>query len=428
MALDPFEDMGIEEVPKEWKIKPLSELFEVQHGISLTPKRRSKDANYPMLRTTNIYWGRINIENVDHSWFSEKEIESLKPAYGDLFVCEGGDIGRTAIWKNELGVVGFQNHLHRLRKKSEEVLPEFYAYWMQFAILLKGQYTNHGNKTTIPNLSQSSLKRFQVLFPPFEEQLRISYILSELQNALNIEEKTIELLNKVKRSLLRKLFSEGIEHQELIDTEIGLLPACWKINLLGNVVRLTKKPREVDTQGLKVPFIAMKNLSDQKIEISGYEMKNTSDITSGVYCEKGDLILSKITPSFENGKAGILEEIPTKYAYATTEVYPLKVNDAELNKYFLFYFLKRQDLRNELAGKMEGSTGRKRLPKDVLLKVHIPLPANPEQAEISNILRSVDYRIAIEEQRRYYHKKLFETMLSRLMSGELRVKNLVMRE
>lgn len=426
MAIDLLEEMGIEEVPKEWKIKTLSELFDVQHGISLTPMRRTKKANYPMLRTSNIYWGRINIENIDYSWFSEREIELLKPIYGDLFVCEGGDIGRTAIWRNELSSVGFQNHLHRLRKKSAEVSPQFYAYWMQFAVLVKGIYVNQGNKTTIPNLSQSRLKGFHVLAPPFEEQLRISYILSKLQNASDSVEKTINLLNEIKRSLLHKLFSEGVEHEELIDTEIGPLPANWKIKLLGDLVKFTKKPRGGDLDDIQTPFIAMNDLSDQKIEISGYKLKNMDEITSGVYCEKGDLLLAKITPSFENGKAGILENLPTKHAYATTEIYPFKVDDTELNKYFLFYFLKRQGVRRELANKMEGSTGRKRLPKDALLKIHIPLPTISEQVKISDILRTVDDRITIEEQIKYYLRRLFESLLDKLMTGELRVNDLVM--
>jgi len=60
-----------------------------------------------MLRTSNIGWGKISLEKIDYSWFSDDEIKNLNLQYGDLLVCEGGDIGRTAMWTGELEKVGY---------------------------------------------------------------------------------------------------------------------------------------------------------------------------------------------------------------------------------------------------------------------------------------------------------------------------------
>jgi type I restriction enzyme S subunit len=137
---------------------------------------------------------------------------------------------------------------------------------------------------------------------------------------------------------------------------------------------------------------------------------------------KGDLIVAKITPSFENGKQGIVEDIPLDFAYATTEVWPLHGKKNVSSTLYLFYYLKKPDVRNEIAGKMEGATGRRRVPKSVLENLKIPFPSYHEQQQIAHILNRLDKKIEAEEKRKQVLKELFKTMLHKLMCGEIRLK------
>jgi len=210
-----FKDTEIGRIPMEWEIKKISELFSIEHGISITPKRRKLRANYPMLRTSNIGWGKISLEKIDHSWFSDDEIKNLNLQYGDLLVCEGGDIGRTAMWTGELEKVGYQNHLHRLRKRYDSVSPLFYMYWMQYAILYSHLYINEGNKTTIPNLSKSKIMNFNVVYTTYEEQKRIADILSAIDNKISIEEKRKDSFENLFKSMLNKLMTGQIRVKTL---------------------------------------------------------------------------------------------------------------------------------------------------------------------------------------------------------------------
>jgi len=210
-----FKDTEIGRIPKEWEIKKISELFSIEHGISITPKRRKLRVNYPMLRTSNIGWGKISLEKIDYSWFSDDEIKNLNLQYGDLLVCEGGDIGRTAMWTGELEKVGYQNHLHRLRKKYDSVSPLFYMYWMQYAILYSHLYINEGNKTTIPNLSKSKIMNFNVVYTTYEEQKRIADILSAIDNKISIEEKRKDSFENLFKSMLNKLMTGQIRVKNL---------------------------------------------------------------------------------------------------------------------------------------------------------------------------------------------------------------------
>ncbi len=69
----------------------------------------------PFLRTSNVFWDEIDITTVDEMSMSEDELAGKSLLPGDLLVCEGGEIGRAAVWEGQVDVMSFQNHLHRLR-------------------------------------------------------------------------------------------------------------------------------------------------------------------------------------------------------------------------------------------------------------------------------------------------------------------------
>ena len=175
------------------------------------------------------------------------------------------------------------------------------------------------------------------------------------------------------------------------ETELGPLPEDWGISRLGEVVALSRKPRGLRFEDYdEVPFIPMELVpSDGKMR-TRYATKPGATISSGVYCEPGDILLAKITPSLENGKQGMVpQSLPEDFAVATTEVYPLKPTPDLVDPGFLFMYLLDSSVRRELAGKMEGSTGRQRLPKHVINDLSLPLPPIPDQQSIAHVLRTV---------------------------------------
>ncbi|MCY4042386.1 MAG: restriction endonuclease subunit S, partial [Candidatus Dadabacteria bacterium] len=114
--------------------------------------------------------------------------ETLKLKQNDLLVCEGGDIGRTAIWKGEIEECYYQNHIHRLRAKDGDIDPVFYMYWFQFAIQMKSIYGTFGNRTTIPNLSGKTLSKFALPTPALPEQKRIAETLRTIDRKVEHHE------------------------------------------------------------------------------------------------------------------------------------------------------------------------------------------------------------------------------------------------
>jgi len=174
-------------------------------------------------------------------------------------------------------------------------------------------------------------------------------------------------------------------------TELGPLPEEWEVESVENVTEFSKKPRD-----LKIPetedviFIPMEVIPDNGSEITKWEYRKYKNISSGSFVRKGDFVVAKITPSFENGKQALLDNLPAEYAYATTEVWALHANSkGSIHLPFLYNYIRLPSIRGEVAGAMEGSTGRQRVPKHVIAKLKIPLPPLPEQKKIASVLSAV---------------------------------------
>lgn len=195
---------------KGWRWVRLGDIFETQQGVSMSPKRRIGISPYPFLRTLNVRWGYVDTSNLDHMDFSKEEVSRLALRPGDLLVCEGGEVGRTAIWKGEVETCLYQNHIHRLRQREDEVVPEFYMFWMEAAFKVFGLYKGQESKTAIPNLSSGRLNQFKIPLPSFEEQKRFVVYLQNIRektiNIQKIQEETEKEVEKLREAILHKAF------------------------------------------------------------------------------------------------------------------------------------------------------------------------------------------------------------------------------
>ena len=173
------------------------------------------------------------------------------------------------------------------------------------------------------------------------------------------------------------------------------LPKTWSLRKITDEYRFTRKPRGLSSNGNGNAFIPMDMIPIGSMYVSHYEVRER--VGSGTYFENGDFLLAKITPSFENGKQAIAA-IDRPHAYATTEVIPIQEVEEKSDKRFLYYYLLHPEVRNDLAGRMEGSTGRQRLNKTVVGNHQMPFPPYAEQQKIAYVLSVVQR--AMEQQER----------------------------
>ena len=224
----------------------------------------------PFLRTSNVLWDEIDLTSVDEMSIPDHELQAKLLQPGDLLVCEGGEIGRAAIWEGEVETMSFQNHLHRLRPSVEGVDPRFYVYFLQSAFTQLGIFEGAGNKTTIPNLSRSRLAGLEVPLPEIGEQRAIVTALARVRKAIEIQKESIDLARELKRTAMRKLFTRGLRGEPQKETEIGLVPASWELVPIGNVFEIEQGlslKGNLALAGQGTPFLRTSNVYWGRVDL-----------------------------------------------------------------------------------------------------------------------------------------------------------------
>src|SRR6266704_3867923 len=193
------------------------------------------------------------------------------------------------------------------------------------------------------------------------------------------------------------------------------LPGEWSLVLLSKVATLSKKPRDLDPSSYEeIAFVPMDLIPDAQLYLQTWDIRSASEVKSGVYFTEGDLLLAKITPCLENGKQGIARGIPNGWGFATTEVFPIHATD--IDSEFLAFYLNLPSVRRFLASRMEGSTGRQRLPRSVIENLSISLPEIEEQRAIAGVLRAVQQSKEVSEKVITGTRELKRSLLRRLFT------------
>ena len=155
------------EIPESWEWVRIGEIFNHSSGKQLSSSN-IEGTLHNYITTSNLYWGRFELDNLKSMYYKDSELEKCTAKQGDLLVCEGGDIGRSAIWPYDYDIC-LQNHVHRLRPYDSRYTEfVFYIMWFYKDIGLIG-----GKGIGIQGLSASALKSIIIPLPPLAEQKRI---------------------------------------------------------------------------------------------------------------------------------------------------------------------------------------------------------------------------------------------------------------
>ena len=110
---------------KKWEIHTFNEIATSRLGKMLDAKQQTRKHSYPYLANVNVQWFRFEIDNLNQMDFDESDRVEFELKDGDLLVCEGGEIGRCAVWHNQLQPCFFQKALHRIRCDRRIIHPDY---------------------------------------------------------------------------------------------------------------------------------------------------------------------------------------------------------------------------------------------------------------------------------------------------------------
>jgi type I restriction enzyme S subunit len=193
------------EVPEHWEVAALRHRYSQCLGKMLDSKRITGRHPRPYLRNTDVQWDRINVENLPTMDIPPAEYSRYIVQPGDLLVCEGGDVGRCAIWSGAMDVCGYQKALHRLRplNPSRDV-PRFMYFALRAAA--KCNAFNDGHLSTIAHLTGDKLRAHRFPFPPVAEQellvTFLDYESRKVDQAISTAHREISLFHEYRTRLI----------------------------------------------------------------------------------------------------------------------------------------------------------------------------------------------------------------------------------
>ena len=207
------------EIPATWEWCRLGYIFSHCTGKALNGTNR-KGNLYTYITTSNLYWDRFELSSLKEMYFTEEELGKCTATKGDLLVCEGGDIGRSAIWNYDYNI-RIQNHIHKLRSYIP-LCTRFFYYVMY---LYKGIGYIGGKGVGIQGLSSGALHNILIPTPSINEQKRIiSQIEAIMPIAVKYEKSQEELNqlndsihNRLRKSILVPQIPEERTAQELLE-------------------------------------------------------------------------------------------------------------------------------------------------------------------------------------------------------------------
>ena len=436
------------DIPESWEWVTLKQIAVTALGKTLD-KSKNIGEYRPYLCSINVYWTGIDLSTVKQARFEDSELSKYQLNKGDLLICEGGDVGRSAVWDRDEEMY-YQNALHRVRFYGN-IEPRFFQLLMES---YKGAkiLDNYSKGMTIKHLVQNSLNSIYFPLPPLAEQRRIVEKIKQLTPYLKkygSVETTLSNLNlafpdDLKKSILQyavqgklvpqdpadesasvllerirtekeKLIKSGKikrdKHESFIfrrdnsyyekvdgierciDDELPFeIPKNWEWCRLGTILqKLTDGTHSTPKYAASgIPFISVKDIGSGKISFESTKFISEEEhelLASRCDPHRDDILLTKV------GTTGIPVLVDTDRPFSIfVSVAQLRFSTELLDKFFLIYLLKSPLVQTQCRENTKGVGNKNWVMRDIAnTLICIPPLAEQKriQASLANVLKSI---------------------------------------
>ena len=242
----------------------------------------------PYLANIDVRWGNFNLDNLSEMRFESDEQDRYGLKFGDLVICEGGEPGRCAIWKNQIPNMKIQKALHRVR--VHDCLDyRFLFYWFLLAGKT-GELEQYFTGATIKHMPGEKLKSIIIDLPPIEIQRHIAEILSAYDDLIENNQKQIKLLEEAAQRLYKEWFVDLRFPDHEITPIVDGVPEGWKRERLVDLVNVQYgyafDGSKFNSTGKGMPIVRIRNIP------SGNTGDFTTEETDSQYVvHNGDILV-----------------------------------------------------------------------------------------------------------------------------------------
>ena len=411
-----YKDSGVEwigEIPRHWDVKKLKYFGSVILGKMLCNEDKGGYSLKLYLRSVNIQSEVVDVSDVKEMWFSENEMDKYRLKKGDLLFNEGGDVGRTCLWNEELEECYIQNSVNMVRVDCSE------RYILYNSILHHqlGYYNSVVDRVSIPHLTKEKLEIIPFIYPPLHEQQHIVSYLDEktsiIDTLIQSKQKKITLLKEKRTSLINHIVTKGLNpNVEMKDSGvewIGEIPIGWELSRIKHLFTEKKSTPNPSLSSGSISFGEVVYKDDESI------LETTKESYQEVL--KGEFLINPLNLNYDLKSLRIgLSKIDVVVSQGYIVLLIEKHQVPEYYKFLLYIF----DIKHL---KSLGQGVRQTISFTHLKNEQLPLPPLNEQQQIVQFLDEetslIDKTISIEERKIELLKEYRQSLISDVVTGKI---------
>ena len=384
--------MSDTEFPPSWSAVPLGEIAEVRLGRQRSPDRANGPNMRSYMRAGNVTWSGVDTNDIKQMDFTPEEFETFRLRKGDLLVVEGSgsatEVGKPAIWNDEVADCCFQNTLIRVRVPSP-LVAWLHAHFRSDA--RSGKFAEASRGIGIHHIGAKALEAWNVALPPLSEQKRIVAKLDDLQARSEAAKEALDaippLLEKFRQSVLASAFRGDLTRKW---REQNPTSAEWQsVDLQSICTSIADGDHQAPPQSDSgIPFITISAMNSGTIYLDRATRSVPQSYYDSLKTERkprhGDVLYSV------TGSIGIpaMVESDTPFVFQR-HIAILRPNPARVRARFLCHRLGGDDIRQQ-AQNIATGTAQVTIPLGGLRRFTLTMPSLAEQDEI---VRRIDLRL-----------------------------------
>lgn len=400
-------------IPEDWGVSSVGSEFTIQLGKMLDAAKNI-GVPKPYIGNRAVQWGQIDLADLATVAMTPSDLKRFRLQRGDLLVCEGGEIGRAAIWNDPIPECYYQKALHRLRPTRG------YDVFLMMSLLQlwtsSGYLANYVTQTSIAHLPKDKFELVPLPVPPPFEQRAITEALSDIDALIGALDKLIAKKRAIKQAAMQQLLTG--------QTRLPGFSGKWEKKRLGDLGTW---------RGGSTP-----SMSNPRYWIGGtIPWLSSSDVRQGWIND----VSAKITPAAVTEtsvplippgsvivviRSGILRRFfPVAYTSHQVAINqdlkalePGTQHDPKFLQHALIGFERRLLLECLKAG-----TTVESIDSTWFRAFEIEMPCFEEQTAIATVLSDMDAEIAALERRRDKTKQIKQGMMPQLLTGRIRLVN-----
>lgn len=301
-----------------WPMQQLNEVADFRLGKMLDEKKNRGDL-MPYLANVNVRWGEFDFRELREMRFEDHELDTFGLRHGDIVMCEGGEPGRCAIWKEQRPGMMIQKAIHRIRPHA--CLNHEFLYYTFLNLGMTGRFSPLFTGATIKHLPREKIALLEVPVPPLPEQIRIASVLSAYDDLIENNRRRMALLEESARLLYQEWFVRlrfpGHEHVRIVDG----VPEGWERRTLKDFcpdLRNAAQPGDLEPG---TPYIGLEHIPRRSITLQDWG--EVEDVTSTkIRYRAGDILFGKIRPYFHKVGFALTDGIASSDAIVLRPVDP----------------------------------------------------------------------------------------------------------